>query len=249
MSMGIIKNGEYNKVAGQTQSGELVMGASTIRKGTVTCTVDAETNIYDKVVTFAEPMPDADYTVTLNCIGWNNDGSIYGTPYAIEYKTKNSFTIHGYKANTSNTTSITFEYTAFKLFTVEGLEDVENDVAALKNVEGGRATLTNIGITADTISVDYVKVGRLVTLRVFIANITSGQPAAFSYDWLSIGMLPAKLKPVVDCLIDCHFQATETPYVAEVKNDGHLGICQWGQPTAIGNGANVTFTVTYVTAN
>lgn len=122
-----------------------------------------------------------------------------------------------------------------------------NKVAGLGGdvtTERGRATLTNIGITANII-VDYVKVGRLVTFTATINDITGGQPAALSYDTLNIGTVPAKLKPAMTCRVDCHCQGGEVPYVAEIDTAGRLKVWQWGQPTAIGNHSNITFTFTY----
>lgn len=129
MSMGIIKNGEYNKVAGQTQSGELVMGASTIRKGTIS-NITIENGAWKQVqVTFDEPMPDNNYCVTL---------TQNGSAATVAQVEQSYFGKGGFRINLANNEPsggdviVNLTWTAFKLFTVEGLEDLENDVAALK---------------------------------------------------------------------------------------------------------------------
>lgn len=124
-----------------------------------------------------------------------------------------------------------------------------NKVAGLGDAvtaEYGKAALTNVGITADTINVSYVKIGRLVTLTVLLEGIRSEQSTAGTYATLTIGTVPAKLKPAIAYRADCHFQAREVPYIAGIDTAGHLKVWQWGQPTAIENGVNTTFSLTYV---
>ena len=138
MSMGFIKNGKYVQVAGNPPpSGELVTGASTIRKGTA-----AGTTSYGYVqgtVTFDSPMPDADYEVT---ISFSNIAATHHTWMLIDVFEK---TATGFKysirdtaysdseASTAQAIACTFNYTAFKLYTVEGVEELEADVATLKS--------------------------------------------------------------------------------------------------------------------
>jgi len=134
MSMGIIKNGAYNKVAGYAESGELVIGASTIRKGTFTFVKRPDSNFCDATVIFDTPMPDADYEVVISWVTVLGI-SMYGR---VQNKTKNGFSFNGYYGDATDAAfygNQEVAYTAFKLFTKEGLEDLENDVADLKNHE------------------------------------------------------------------------------------------------------------------
>ena len=171
MSMGIIRGGEYDKVAGCSESGELVIGASTIRKGTFTFVKRPSNQFCDATVTFNTPMPDDDYEVVISWV------TIYGTSMygRVQNKTKNGFSFNGYYANENDANTYGNQevaYTAFKLFTKEGLEDLENSVAELTEVK----TITPTAVTggaAGTISwdsFDVKKLGKLV--NVTISNMT-----------------------------------------------------------------------------
>lgn len=147
MSMGIIKSGEYNKVAGMSLSGELIMGASTIRKGTISVPAIAANSSANVTVTFADPMPNANYEVILN--------SERIQEAAVINKTANGFTVNFLTndAVPASTGAWICSYTAFELFTVEGLEDLENDVAALKAKDTTKAitaTITNSKAHSDS---------------------------------------------------------------------------------------------------
>lgn len=114
-----------------SSASDLVMGASTIRKGTATANI-LSNHRYTANIAFDSPMPDADYVININCAGWDGDGAIFGTPYHVINKTKNGFSIDGYCRETSTTSQLTFQYYAFKLYAVEDVEQLEIDVAALK---------------------------------------------------------------------------------------------------------------------
>ena len=152
MSMGFIKNGKYVQVAGNPPpSGELVTGASTIRKGTVTGTTNY--GYAQGTVTFDSPMPDADYEVTISFSDI--------TPLHHTYMHVNVFekTATGFKYSIRDTTyseseqstaqaiSCTFYYTAFKLYTVEGVEELEADVDTINAKIPSSASASNQLVT------------------------------------------------------------------------------------------------------
>ncbi|MBR6014853.1 MAG: hypothetical protein IK059_02100 [Firmicutes bacterium] len=73
-------SGTESQVAGLAMSGgELVMGASTIRTGTVTIPVTKyeSTGGFNTVVTFTDPMSDANYSVALDRVSKLSDNSEY----------------------------------------------------------------------------------------------------------------------------------------------------------------------------
>jgi len=121
-----LPDGTIQKIAGHTIL--LDANASEVRQGTVTATVSESTNSYSGTATFSDPMPDTDYTIILNVKSWNNDGSIYGTPYRITNKTTTGFTVTGFRAATSATTQINFDYYAFKPIKLDGYTALQNKV-------------------------------------------------------------------------------------------------------------------------
>ena len=196
MSMGIMKNGAYQKCAGMTQSGELIMGASTIRKGTSqSVTISAGYFTTTVGITFDEPMPDADYDVIL----YNTQG--IGSMWTdfipcVKNKTKNGFDV---QFNTLNNTPVTgqtitcnISYTAFKLFTVEGLEDLENDVEDLKAVNTATVTLKPTDNSAEELTLFFAKQGNVVTFSGLVAANWTG---TLKTNWQSIGTVPAGFRP------------------------------------------------------
>ena len=123
MSMGFIKDGKYVQVAGNPPpSGELVTGASTIRKGAVSVPIIAANSSATVTITFADPMPDADYEVIFNAERVQDIAAIN--------KTKNGFVANIFtnQAVPASAAAWICSYTAFKLYTVEGVEELEADV-------------------------------------------------------------------------------------------------------------------------
>ena len=120
-----LPDGTIQKIAGHTIL--LDANASEVREGNITIPISMD-NEYVGTVTFSDPMPDNDYVVVLNISAWNSDGNIYGTPYRIDNKTTTGFKIRGWKAGSSQTTQITFEWIAFKLVKLDGYTALQNKV-------------------------------------------------------------------------------------------------------------------------
>ena len=117
MSTKIKLHGEWVDVA----TNELVLGASTVRKGTGRLVKRSGSNFLDCIVTFDTPMPDADYCVDINFT------YIYGISAYCQVRSKsvNGFSLNGYVANDADAAHYgtdpdawNFHYTAFKLITV-----------------------------------------------------------------------------------------------------------------------------------
>ena len=122
-----LPDGTIQKIAGHTIL--LDANASEVREGTITIDISGPTpNQYSGTVTFSDPMPDADYAIVLNVASWNKDGNIFGTPWRIISKTTTGFTITGWKADTSQTTQIAFEYFAWKPVKIDGYTALQNKV-------------------------------------------------------------------------------------------------------------------------
>lgn len=150
-------NGNETPVSGLNGlSGEVVYGASTVRTGTVTITAK-ETAYGTYGVTFAEPMPDDDYVVNLSISGLSG-GNWHNKTFNVSYenKTKNGFVICVGKPNdTAIEAGVIVKYTAFKLFTVEGLSDLESNVTELQAVVPSGASSSNqLALASKTLSVN-----------------------------------------------------------------------------------------------
>lgn len=128
--MGIYKNtnGVLAPIAGR---GRAEYGASTVRTGSVTNSVEILPNAYSFIdVVFSSPMPDSDYLISLEVSGgyWHTS-TIYT---ATGSKTVTGFRIHIGNPGTIDTipaSTLNIKYTAFKLYT-----DTEyNSVLALED--------------------------------------------------------------------------------------------------------------------
>jgi hypothetical protein len=143
MSLSYIdSNGNERAISGLNGlSGEMVMGASTIRKGRVS-TPELEAGGGRSVtVTFSEPMPDNDYMLDLQF----NSNTYAGLIFIDEgTKTKNGFNYYIKAPSDSSIQDGYMSYTAFKLFSVEGLEDMENDISNLKTTKQDILTFDTI---------------------------------------------------------------------------------------------------------
>lgn len=108
-------------------SGELVYGASTTRSGTFSTGNIAANSSITKDITFSSPMPDADYVITVD---YGGEGSGVGTNRLYLFTTFYNKTVNGFRLRVQNTSSAVADienlnWYAFKLYTVEGLADLE----------------------------------------------------------------------------------------------------------------------------
>lgn len=170
-------------------SGSVEYGASTERTGKVTVTGPSDgTSTLTFDVTFDKPMPDADYEITLSSGGgfWNRsiDKVVETT------KTKNGFRIAVTIVNNFAGYTYDIYYRAFKLFTVEGLEELENDVADLQTVnKRTQAACTSVAITGTTVYAR--KRNGIVTVNgatQLSANLTRNS-------WVSLLTIPTGYRP------------------------------------------------------
>ena len=97
-------DGSLSLISGR---GKAEYGASTVRKGHTTVSVTADTPS-THTITFAEPMPDANYIVEITTLSHYCYWTIGG-------KTANGFNIYIKSSVTSNEFNVS--YTAFKLYT------------------------------------------------------------------------------------------------------------------------------------
>ena len=161
MSMGFIKDGEYVQVAGNAEpSGELVIGTSTVRKGTITgITVpDPNPGFIDVNVTFADPMPDADYCVDIAVIRHHLSW------FFTKSRTKDGFAIRiDVEGWTAGAEGPSLSYTAFKLIEKEDIQDLTDNVEAIDSKISELATSTNKLVSkselTDTIAAHDNKIG------------------------------------------------------------------------------------------
>jgi len=165
MSLSYIdSNGNEKAISGLNGlSGEMVMGASTIRTGTFDVPV-VDTSVSGTVaVSFSEPMTDSDYIVIIN------DHPSNQCIYTTYNKTKNGFTAKYLNVADSYMGAHAVPYTAFKLFTVEGLEDLENDVASLKAKTNTAITVTPTWTNTITgMSMDFIRCEKLTSHCYFV---------------------------------------------------------------------------------
>lgn len=120
--------GELKRIAGR---GTVEYGASTVRTGTITVTFTQPEDSQTIAATFDTPMPDSDYILIVHPTNASNS-----TAFCASSKTKTGFA--GLARITNNDPSlpkdITYVYTAFKLHSVEGLEELENSVSNLESL-------------------------------------------------------------------------------------------------------------------
>lgn len=116
--------GDLIRVAGQ---GKAEYGASTVRKGTVTFTIDPQA--YATVsVTFATPMPDADYLVDVSFPAQQPISY-----YVVNNRTKNGFNLF-IKNDGGDSASASVTYTAFKLYTDTEYNNLLNNAVLTSDV-------------------------------------------------------------------------------------------------------------------
>ena len=221
MSMGYIKNGEYVQVAGNPPpSGELVTGISTIRKGTVTGTTSVGYN--QGTVTFDSPMPDDDYEVAISYPSISTTHHTYILVNVFE-KTATGFkysirdTAYGdSEASEAQAVTCTFSYTAFKLYTVEGLQELEDKVngAGIKTLWTGSVTR---GGTISVSVAGYDEVYALIggTWARLVAGHGASATQRKKFTAVYAGRDNAAGRPY------------EQYYILDILSDGTVATCGW----------------------
>ncbi|MBR1703085.1 MAG: hypothetical protein IJ716_14255 [Lachnospiraceae bacterium] len=126
-------DGSLSRIAGR---GMVEYGASTTRSGTITISAgDVQNGIARKDITFDSPMPDADYEITFTIRSMKY--STNGTPSMggnIGQKTKDGFVFFWISNSETNDADIVVDYYAFKLYTIEGLEELRETVGRMQSV-------------------------------------------------------------------------------------------------------------------
>lgn len=153
-------DGSLTRIAGR---GTVEYGASTVRSGSVS--FSANPNTYTiRAITFSEPMPDSDYLVELEIISQSN-AAVHITSIT-SGKTKNGFSIVAYNSSNSADSTLNVRWTAFKLFTVEGLSDLESNVTGLQAVVPSGASASNQLVTENDLNTS--------SRRIDVSNANSG---------------------------------------------------------------------------
>lgn len=129
-------NGVLHNVSGLNGlSGELVVGTTTTRSGTISVPALHNTSAdpwKSLSVTFADPMPDTDYEVTFTLAGgyWNNVIINVGVKYKTGFEFDISVTSLG---DVPNDTVLRINWKAFKLYTAEDITKAQSDIIGLQN--------------------------------------------------------------------------------------------------------------------
>ena len=158
--------GEWEQVAG---NGKAEYGASTVRTGSVTNSVEILPNGYILIdVVFSSPMPDTDYLISLEVSGgfWHTS-TIYT---AAGSKTVTGFRIHIGNPGTVDTVPVSaldIKYTAFKLYTdteYNPLLDLPDRVETLETVS--TMTVTKQGNYINGTNFHGKKIGKVATIEI-----------------------------------------------------------------------------------
>lgn len=145
----IDKNGAASIISGLTPGGNLETGAVATREGNIQITVNAS-SATNGVVTFVDPMPDADYEiiVQMNSAATSGDpGNLLVMPVSVS-RTVNGFNIAVWNYLSSAQT-ITVHWKAFKLYEVADAEALYSEVTDIKAMIPSDASSTNKFATAD----------------------------------------------------------------------------------------------------
>ena len=157
---------EWEQVAG---NGRAEYGASTVRTGRVTNSVEIPPNGYSLIdVVFSSPMPDADYLISLEVAGgyWHTS-TIYT---ATGSKTVTGFRIHIGNPGTIDTipaSTLNIKYTAFKLYTdteYNSLLELPDRVETLETVS--TMTVTKQGNYINGTNFYGRKIGKVATIEI-----------------------------------------------------------------------------------
>jgi hypothetical protein len=202
-------NGNERAISGLNGlSGEMVMGASTIRTGTFT----TDNGTTSGSVTFASPFTDTPEIVLIY-------GGDYRLDIAVTTRNKNSFGYVQRNINEGSDISGSYSYIAIKLYTVEGLEDIETNVASL-NTYGKKLLWSGSATKGDTISIDstgydllFAKVGGIIIPQ---ANHIKGNKIGYKFTGMWTG------RDTVDG--GCY----EQYYVLDIQQTtGKIMTCAW----------------------
>lgn len=197
---------------------ELVYGASTVRQGLINVpSIDAESTA-DIAVVFDTPMPDTDYQVTIeyptvgtiNLICW------------VKSKTANGFILGVGRPMDKESQTNVIKYTAFKLFSVEGLEDLENDVANLQTGKQDILTVSQTTIAVANGGIKLAKYGRIVqaSFQIVADNISADFTSGVWTRYGNAGIIPTAYRPLIP--VYCGKMVTEMPILMRVTTDGTL---------------------------
>ena len=143
------KNGAEVVLAGLTPGGDIEYGAVATREGNIQITINASSST-NGVVTFTDPMPDADYEIIAQMEAAStsgNPGSLLIMPVSSS-RTVNGFYIAVWNYLSSAQT-ITVHWKAFKLYEVADAEQFYSKVQDLEAMVPSNASSTNKFTTAD----------------------------------------------------------------------------------------------------
>lgn len=144
-------SGNETIVSGLTPGGDIEAGAMAERSGTVTIPSVASLKLANVDVVFSEPMPDADYQITLDSMS-NLPAMGYMT-FHITSKTAAGFTISAFNVDAaSGHSGGTLAYTAFKTYTVQHAAQNAEDIANIKATIPSTASSTNKLATSNDVS-------------------------------------------------------------------------------------------------
>jgi hypothetical protein len=203
---------------------ELVYGASTVRKGEIRNLTELLPNGFVSVdVIFDTPMSDDDYLVNLQVDGgyWHTSTIYVG----VAYKSARGFRIligNPGSVDTIPASSLQIKYTAFKLFSVEGIEDLENDVANLQTGKQDILTVSQTTIAVANGGIKLAKYGRIVqaSFQIVADNISADFTSGVWTRYGNAGIIPTAYRPLIP--VYCGKMVTEMPILMRVTTDGTL---------------------------
>ena len=143
------KNGSRRVVAGMTPGGDLAMGASTTRSGTISCEASSTQSYCQKTVTFTDPMPDGNYIIEIQ----PSSGAWEEEQWTCVNKSANGFTFVVHNINhTAPFVATTFYYNAFKLYEVSEAEQNASDITTIKSYIPASTTDSNKLVNASELA-------------------------------------------------------------------------------------------------
>ena len=191
------------------QSGELVVGTTTVKTVSQAYTVGAG-GTAKYTVTFDTPFSDANYILGYPKHNSNNSH----ITYQVINKTADGFTFfvtNPYSALLADTVT----WTAFELYTASDVATLQDDVATLK-------TVTNTTVAVPGGGIRLYKCGRIVQASFQIvgdslaSNFTTGSWVNYG----SSGIIPSAYRPITT--VYCGQQIVETPVLMRVTTGGNL---------------------------
>lgn len=136
-------NGVSRIISGITPGGDLEYGAVATRSGTISVpalAAEAETSLI--LVSFSEPLPDADYLIYFR-------NSSTKTAIGTTQKTKTGFGVYVKNISATSEYAYSIDYTAYKLYDVADAEQLYSTVQDLEAMIPSSASSTNKFATAD----------------------------------------------------------------------------------------------------